>query len=107
MAIRSVYDGTFEKDALRSAIPVLVEFWTRGVAACVELGPILDAFDAEYGDKIAVVRVNVEREFDTPTRYAVRNLPTLVLLVNGAERARWLGVRSKEQLENDLAEFLG
>jgi len=107
VAVRSVYDATFSKEALRSALPVLVEFWIRRDPACVQFAPAIEAFDAEHSDKIAVVRVNVDAEFDTATRYAVRSVPTLVLLVKGAERARWIGVRSKEQLETDLAGYLG
>ena len=107
MAVRSVYDATFEKDALRSARPVLVAFWARRVPSCAPLAPILEAFDAEHGDKVAVVRVNVDAEFDTATRYAVRTIPTLVLLVHGRERARWPSIRTKEELEADLAEFIG
>lgn len=107
MAVRSVYDATFSKEALRSTLPVLVEFWARRDRECAQLAPILEAFDAEHGDKIAVIRVNVDAEFDTATRYAVRSVPTLVLLVNGIERARWIGVRSKDQLDTDLAAYLG
>ncbi len=106
MAIRNVYDGTFDKEALRSARPVLIEFWAPGVVECRQLGPILQAFDAEHGDQVAVLRVNVEYEFDVPTRYAVRALPTLVLLVNGHERARWTGVQTRETLEHDIAAFV-
>jgi len=107
VAVRSVYDATFSTEALRSARPVLVEFWLRRDPACVLFAPTLEAFNAEHGDKITVFRVNVDAEFDTATRYAVRSVPTLVLLVRGTEQARWIGVRTKEQLEADLVGYLG
>ncbi|MGH8834651.1 MAG: thioredoxin family protein [Actinomycetes bacterium] len=106
MTVRSVYDATFSTEALRSTLPVLVEFWLRRDPACLQFAPTLEAFDAEHGDKIEVIRVNVDAEFDTATRYAVRSVPTLVLLVKGAEQARWVGARTREQLENDLAGYL-
>src|SRR4030095_12430457 len=106
MCVRSVYDGTFSTEALRSALPVLVGFWIRRDPACVQFASTLEAFDAEHGDKVAVIRVNVDAEFDTATRYAVRSVPTLVLLVKGAEQVRWIGARTKEELEIDLAGYL-
>ena len=76
-------DASFETDALKSNVPVLVDFWAEWCGPCRMLSPILDKIAKNYNGKIKVVKVNVDDSKVTAAQYGVRGIPTLLLFKNG------------------------
>tara|TARA_B100001142_G_scaffold215158_1_gene213328 strand:- start:316 stop:636 length:321 start_codon:yes stop_codon:yes gene_type:complete len=99
MVIANTTDDDFEKDALSSAIPVLVDFWAEWCGPCKMIGPILEELAEELSEKIKVIKVDVDNNSQTAIKYAVRSIPTLIILDNGEVKAQHIGAASKAQIE--------
>ena len=93
-----VSDSSFEDDVLNSSKPVLVDYWAEWCGPCKMIAPILDEIAEEYGDKITIAKINIDDNKDTPTKYAVRGIPTLMIFKNGDVAASNVGALSKSQL---------
>ncbi|MEE4361309.1 MAG: thioredoxin TrxA [Pseudomonadales bacterium] len=89
---------SFEEDVLKSDRPVLVDYWAEWCGPCKMIAPILDEIADEYGDRVKVVKVNVDENQDTAARYGIRGIPTLMLFKNGDVEATKVGAVSKSQL---------
>jgi thioredoxin 1 len=98
MAIIQTSDTAFEKDVLKAAGPVLVDFWAEWCGPCKMLAPHLEELDREMGDKVQVVKVNIDENPLAPTKYGVRGIPTLMLFKDGAVTATKVGTLPKRQL---------
>lgn len=94
----SVTDETFAKEVLESHDPVLVDYWAEWCGPCKQIGPILDDIAKEYENKLKVAKLNVDENSNTPPKYGVRGIPTLILFKEGAEVSRKVGALSKSQL---------
>ena len=95
-------DGSFETDVLQSEKPVLLDFWAEWCGPCKMIAPLLDEAAAEYADKLAVVKINIDENPNTPQKFGIRSIPTLMIFKDGAPQAQKLGAMSKSQ----LTEFL-
>ncbi len=91
-------DDSFESEAIKSEIPVLVDFWAEWCAPCRILSPILDDISKEYDGKIKVVKVNVDESNVTAATYGVRGIPTLLFFKNGQVVDTKVGNLPKSQL---------
>ncbi len=100
--VPSVNDDNFKGEVLESATPVLVDFWATWCAPCKQMSEILGEFAASCGDKIKVVKLNVDDCPNTATQYGVTAIPTLVIFKDGKEAERMVGVVSKDKLEDKL-----
>jgi len=76
-------DSSFENDVLKSALPVLVDFWAPWCGPCKMLGPVIDDIANQYQGKIEVFKCNVDDSPETPSKYAVRGIPSLMIFKNG------------------------
>ena len=76
--MKHVSDDSFESDVLNAEGPVLVDFWAEWCGPCKQIGPILDQIDQEMGEKVTIAKVNIDENPDTPTKYGVRGIPTLI-----------------------------
>ena len=101
MAIR-VNEENFEKEVLKSEIPVLVEFYSDSCIPCKRLSPILGDLEEEYEDKLKVVKVNVNFDEKLAQDYDVLASPTMVLFKNGEEINRIRGLKKKNEIEEIL-----
>ena len=91
-------DATFSQDVLKSEKPVLLDFWAEWCGPCKMIAPILDEIAAEYSDKIKVAKLNIDENPQTPPKFGIRGIPTLILFKNGTVEAQKVGAVSKSQL---------
>ncbi len=97
-AISHITDSTFEQEVLQSEEPVLVDYWAQWCGPCKMVAPILDEIAVEYQGKLKVAKLNVDDNPDTPPKYGVRGIPTLMIFKNGNAEATKVGALSKSQL---------
>jgi thioredoxin 1 len=97
-AIVHVTDSTFESEVLQSSTPVLVDYWAEWCGPCKMIAPILDDVAKEYGGKLKVAKLNIDENQDTPPKFGIRGIPTLMLFKNGNVEATKVGALSKSQL---------
>nr|WP_282571431.1 thioredoxin TrxA [Methylonatrum kenyense] len=93
-----VSDSTFEEQVLKSDSPVLVDYWAEWCGPCKMIAPILDEVAKDYGDKLTVAKLNIDENPETPPKFGIRGIPTLMLFRNGSVEATKVGALSKSQL---------
>lgn len=93
-----ITDANFEDEVLGSDKPVLVDYWAEWCGPCKMIAPILEELSNEYGDKVKVAKLNIDENPDTPPKYGIRGIPTLMLFKNGSVEATKVGALSKSQL---------
>jgi len=98
MPPQKVSDTSFETDVIKASQPVLVDFWAEWCGPCKQIGPALEEIAAEYGDKLTIAKVNIDENPETPTRYGVRGIPTLMLFKDGQLAATKVGALPKRKL---------
>ena len=91
-------DDAFEQEVLQSSIPVLVDYWAEWCGPCKMIAPILDEVAKEYQGRIKVAKLNIDENQQTPPKYGIRGIPTLMLFKNGNVEATKVGALSKSQL---------
>jgi thioredoxin 1 len=100
--ILQVSDDSFEADVLKAEAPVLVDFWAEWCGPCKMIAPILDDVATEYAGKVTVAKVNIDQNPNTPPKFGIRGIPTLLLFKNGQVAATKVGALSKTQLKQFL-----
>lgn len=107
MSTLHVSDSEFNDKVLKSSSPVLVDFWAEWCGPCRQVGPILDELANEMKDKLVVAKVNIDKSPETPTKYGVRGIPTLILFKNGEPVATKVGSMPKTKLVEWLNSVIG
>lgn len=95
-------DSDFESDVMKAEQPVLLDFWAEWCGPCKMIAPVLEAVADEYRDKLRVVKMNIDDNPQTPQKYNIRSIPTLLLFRDGSVAAQQVGAVSKAQLESFL-----
>lgn len=101
--IVKVTDDSFEEEVLSSDVPVLVDYWAEWCGPCKTIAPVLDELADEYDGKMKVAKLNIDENPNTPPKYGIRGIPTLMLFRNGEIEATKVGSLSKTQLTEFLS----
>lgn len=104
VATTKVSDDSFEADVLKSGRPVLVDFWAEWCGPCKQIGPALEEIAAEMGDRVQVVKLNIDDNPMTPGRYGVRGIPTLMVFKDGKVASTKVGAMPKSKIVEWLNE---
>lgn len=96
--IKHVSDDSFEKDVLESDVPVLVDYWAEWCGPCKMIAPVLEEIAGDYEGKMTIAKLNIDENPNTPPRYGIRGIPTLMLFKDGNVEATKVGAVSKSQL---------
>ena len=96
--ILHVSDASFEADVLKVSGPVLVDYWAEWCGPCKMIAPILDEVAESYDGRLTVAKLNIDENADTPPKFGIRGIPTLMLFKDGSVVATKVGALSKSQL---------
>tara|TARA_B100000029_G_scaffold411037_1_gene413201 strand:- start:562 stop:882 length:321 start_codon:yes stop_codon:yes gene_type:complete len=99
MGITHTNDKDFEQDVIQSDIPVLIDFWAEWCGPCKMIGPVLEELSKEMDGKIKVVKVDVDQNNQTAIKFAVRSIPTLIIIKDGSVQGQHIGAASKGQIQ--------
>ena len=91
-------DDTFQKEVIESSIPVLVDYWAEWCGPCKMIAPILDDLVSEYDGKLKIAKLNIDENPQTPAKFGIRGIPTLMIFKDGNPEATKVGALSKSQL---------
>ena len=107
MATRAVTDQDFQTEVIGASKPVLVDFWAEWCGPCRMIAPALEEISGELGDKVEIVKLNIDENPDTPGRYGVRGIPTMLLFRGGEPVAQKVGAAPRGQIQQWLEAQLG
>ncbi|MEJ2416199.1 MAG: thioredoxin TrxA [Exilibacterium sp.] len=97
-AIVHVSDSSFEENVLKAETPVLVDFWAEWCGPCKMIAPVLDELSGQYEGKLKICKMDVDANKETPAKFNIRGIPTLMVFKNGNMEAMKVGALSKAQL---------
>jgi thioredoxin 1 len=98
MAVGKTSDASFESDVLKSAEPVVVDFWAEWCGPCRMIAPALEEISGQLGDKVKIVKLNVDENPNTAAKYGIMSIPTLLMFKNGEISSRQVGAQPKQKL---------
>ncbi len=97
--IKNISDASFEADVLKSDLPVLVDYWAEWCGPCRSIAPILDELAVQYQGKLQICKMNVDENRDTPAKFGIRGIPTLMVFKGGELAQTQVGAAGKAQLQ--------
>ena len=99
-------DADFATEVLEADTPVLVDFWAEWCGPCKAIGPALEEIADEMGDRVKIVKLNIDENPQTPQQFGVRGIPTLLIFENGAVKAEKIGALPKSKLSEWVEESI-
>jgi len=101
-----VTDKNFEEEILKSNLPAMVDFWAEWCGPCRIVGPVVEELAKVYKDKIKIVKMDVDKNRETPIKFGIRNIPTLILFKDGQVTQTIIGAQPKSHIEEELKKLL-
>lgn len=98
MSVIELNKDNFEKEVMEAEVPVLIDFWANWCGPCRMMSPVIDKIAEEMGDKVKVCKVNVDENHELAEKYEVMTIPAFIIVKNGAETGRTIGVQPKEDI---------
>jgi thioredoxin 1 len=99
MAVGKVSDANFDAEVLKAAGPVVVDFWAEWCGPCKMIGPALEEIAGAMGGKVKIVKLNVDENPATASKYGIMSIPTLMIFKNGELASRQVGAAPRQKLE--------
>ena len=100
MSTHKVTDASFDAEVLKSTTPVVVDFWAEWCGPCKMIGPSLEEIAKDLGAKVKIVKINIDENPSTPSKFGVRGIPTLMVFKDGKLAATKVGAAPKNQLQS-------
>ena len=98
MPTKAVTDNSFESDVIKSDKPIVVDFWAEWCGPCKQIGPALEEISDEMKEKVIIAKHNIDQEPNTPTKYGIRGIPTMLLFKGGELKATKVGATTKSNI---------
>lgn len=98
MSVIELNKDNFEKEVMEAEVPVLIDFWADWCGPCRMMSPVIDKIAEEMGDKVKVCKVNVDENHELAEKYEIMTIPAFIIVKNGAETGRTIGVQPKEDI---------
>ena len=105
-AVVEVNDVDFDKEVLQSEVPVLVDFWAPWCGPCKAIAPVVEELASEYGEKLKVVKINVDENKEAAMKYNVRGIPNLILFKDGEAQNQIVGAVAKQELAKAVEQLV-
>tara|TARA_B110000971_G_scaffold158722_1_gene162120 strand:+ start:719 stop:1039 length:321 start_codon:yes stop_codon:yes gene_type:complete len=104
MATKKITDENFETDVIKASMPTVVDFWAKWCGPCLQIGPVLEEISDEMKDQVVIAKHNIDEEPNTPTKYGVRGIPTMLLFKDGQLKATKVGATTKSNIVSWIKE---
>lgn len=104
--VLQVTDADFEEEIVKSDLPAMVDFWAEWCGPCKTVGPVVEELAQEYKGKIKIAKMNVDENRETPAKFGIRNIPTLILFKGGEVAQTIVGAYPKSHLDGELKKLL-
>mgnify|MGYP003389214768 CR=1 FL=1 len=111
MPTKAITDKSFETDVIKADKVVVVDFWAEWCGPCKQIGPVLEEISEELKDQVIIAKHDIDNEPNTPTKYGIKGIPTMLLFKSGELKATKVGASTKSNIldwikEKDMLEFI-
>ena len=104
MATKAITDEIFDNEVIKSSKPTIVDFWAEWCGPCKQIGPVLEEISDEMKDQVVIAKHNIDEEPNTPTKYGIKGIPTMLLFKGGELKATKVGATTKSNIVSWIKE---